>query len=172
MLKFSQKYTKEYLDRQVLFCFNCYEKYGKSKRSMWLIGTNGISETNCKHCGQPTNNSGLSFYEICVIERINDSWPFYKAMIDLKQNDIITFYQKITEFENQIEQREAVEEEKQSAPTTQPQPTTPPLPTCPRCGSTSITTGARGVSGFWGFIGASKTVNRCANCGHTWTPKG
>ena len=46
------------------------------------------------------------------------------------------------------------------------------LPTCPHCGSTSITTGARGVSGFWGFIGASKTVNRCANCGHTWTPKG
>lgn len=46
------------------------------------------------------------------------------------------------------------------------------LPTCPRCGSTSVTTGARGVSGFWGFIGASKTVNRCANCGHTWTPRG
>lgn len=43
---------------------------------------------------------------------------------------------------------------------------------CPKCNSTSITTGARGVSGFWGFFGASKTVNRCANCGHTWTPKG
>ena len=43
---------------------------------------------------------------------------------------------------------------------------------CPKCGSTQITTGARGVNHFWGFIGASKTVDRCGNCGHTWTPRG
>ena len=41
---------------------------------------------------------------------------------------------------------------------------------CPKCGSTSITTGARGVNWFWGFIGASKTVNRCGKCGYTWKP--
>lgn len=43
---------------------------------------------------------------------------------------------------------------------------------CPKCGSTSITTGARGVNSFWGLIGASQTVNRCANCGNTWKPRG
>ena len=43
-------------------------------------------------------------------------------------------------------------------------------PKCPKCGSTAITAGARGVNFTWGFIGASKTVNRCANCGHTWKP--
>ncbi len=43
-------------------------------------------------------------------------------------------------------------------------------PRCPRCGSTNITTGARGINFFWGPIGASKTVNRCANCGYTWKP--
>ena len=41
---------------------------------------------------------------------------------------------------------------------------------CPRCGSTQITTGARGVNNFWGLLGASKTVNRCAKCGNTWKP--
>lgn len=41
---------------------------------------------------------------------------------------------------------------------------------CPKCKSTSITTGARGVNWTWGLIGASKTVNRCANCGHAWKP--
>ena len=41
---------------------------------------------------------------------------------------------------------------------------------CPNCGSTAITTGARGVNFTWGLIGASKTVNRCAKCGKTWTP--
>lgn len=41
---------------------------------------------------------------------------------------------------------------------------------CPKCGSTSITTGARGVNWFLGFIGANKTVNRCGKCGYTWEP--
>jgi DNA-directed RNA polymerase subunit M/transcription elongation factor TFIIS len=51
------------------------------------------------------------------------------------------------------------------------QPTKPKSVCCPKCGSTSIATTARGVDGFWGLIGASKTVNRCANCGYTWKPK-
>ncbi len=42
---------------------------------------------------------------------------------------------------------------------------------CPKCGSTSITTGARGYGGFWMNIGATQTVNRCAKCGNTWKPK-
>ena len=41
---------------------------------------------------------------------------------------------------------------------------------CPKCNSTSISTGARGVNNFWGMLGASKTVNRCGNCGFTWKP--
>lgn len=44
-------------------------------------------------------------------------------------------------------------------------------PRCPKCGSTSITTGARGVNFTMGLIGASKTVNRCSKCGYTWKPK-
>ena len=44
-------------------------------------------------------------------------------------------------------------------------------PKCPNCGSTAITSSARGVNIVWGFIGASKTVNRCAICGHMWKPK-
>lgn len=42
---------------------------------------------------------------------------------------------------------------------------------CPKCSSTQITTGARGYSMMWGFMGAGKTVNRCAKCGHKWEPK-
>lgn len=41
---------------------------------------------------------------------------------------------------------------------------------CPRCGSISITTGRRGVTFTTGLLGASKTVNRCANCGYSWKP--
>lgn len=42
---------------------------------------------------------------------------------------------------------------------------------CPRCGSSAITTGARGVNWRLGLIGASKTVNRCGSCGYTWEPR-
>lgn len=45
------------------------------------------------------------------------------------------------------------------------------LPRCPKCRSTSISTGSRGYSVVWGFIGSGKTVNRCANCGHKWEPR-
>ena len=42
--------------------------------------------------------------------------------------------------------------------------------TCPHCGSTAVTTGSRGYSLVWGFLGSNKTVNRCGKCGHTWNP--
>lgn len=42
---------------------------------------------------------------------------------------------------------------------------------CPKCNSTNITTGSRGYSMVWGFIGSGKTVNRCGKCGHKWEPK-
>ena len=45
------------------------------------------------------------------------------------------------------------------------------VPICPKCGSTQISTGSRGYSLAWGFIGSGKTVNRCAKCGYKWTPK-
>ena len=43
---------------------------------------------------------------------------------------------------------------------------------CPKCGSTSVSTGQRGYSFFWGFLGSSSTMNRCGNCGHKWKPRG
>lgn len=42
---------------------------------------------------------------------------------------------------------------------------------CPKCGSTAITTGARGANWTLGLFGASKTVNRCGACGYTWEPR-
>lgn len=44
-------------------------------------------------------------------------------------------------------------------------------PHCPRCGSTKITAGQRGYSLITGFFGSNQTINRCANCGHTWKPR-
>lgn len=43
---------------------------------------------------------------------------------------------------------------------------------CPKCGSTAISTGARGFSIVTGFLGSGQTANRCGNCGYKWKPKG
>lgn len=43
---------------------------------------------------------------------------------------------------------------------------------CPKCNSTQISTGQRGYSMIWGFIGSNRTMNRCAKCGHKWEPRG
>ena len=43
---------------------------------------------------------------------------------------------------------------------------------CPKCGSTAVSTGARGFSIVTGFLGSGQTVNRCGNCGYKWKPKG
>ena len=43
-------------------------------------------------------------------------------------------------------------------------------PHCPKCNSTNVTTGQRGYSFWTGFLGSSKTVNRCGNCGYKWKP--
>ena len=42
---------------------------------------------------------------------------------------------------------------------------------CPKCYSTQVTTGQRGYSIVWGFVGAGKTMNRCAKCGYKWEPR-
>ena len=44
------------------------------------------------------------------------------------------------------------------------------IPKCPKCESTSITTAKRGYKLLTGFIGSSKMLNTCQNCGHQWKP--
>ena len=42
---------------------------------------------------------------------------------------------------------------------------------CPRCNSKQISTGQRGYSIIWKWIGSNRTMNRCAKCGHKWEPR-
>ncbi len=89
-----------------------------------------------------------------------------QSMIKLKEEDPIEYQLKMAKFRELAKIKN--EEYEEACRKSEEEQT---KPKCPRCGSTSITTGARGVNNFWGFLGASKTVNRCGNCGHTWTPR-
>ena len=103
-----------------------------------------------------------------ILSDITRSASFYDSMIDLKQKDPIEFQLKMSQFKTQLQQQESNNQQDSSNPTN----TTPTKDVirCPKCNSTAITTGARGVNNFWGLLGASKTINRCGNCGYTWKP--
>lgn len=107
----------------------------------------------------------LPLDDIIILEKISKDKTFMKAMDDLKKKDPIEYALKLSQFKNEINQREELEKRKEDQALSFINQLR-----CPKCGSTNITTGARGFSFWTGFIGASKTVNRCGNCGHTWKP--
>lgn len=93
-----------------------------------------------------------------IIYNVTHSTEIIDAMIELKQKDIIEYGLKLSQFKNQLEQRNRVNQREKNQVH------------CPRCGSTNITAGQRGYSLLTGFVGSGSTVNRCANCGHKWKP--
>lgn len=100
----------------------------------------------------------ISKDDALAIYNVTHSTEIIDAMIELKQKDIIEYGLKLSQFKNQLEQKRQVNQQEKNQVR------------CPKCGSTSITTGARGVNLTFGLLGASKTVNRCGKCGHTWRP--
>lgn len=107
-------------------------------------------------CGGSMIDTGISFEDFNIIRKISSDDLFFNAMSELKKSNIIEYNLKMSQFKTQLNQQKQQQETNKLR--------------CPKCGSTSITAGARGVNFTWGLIGASKTVNRCANCGHTWKP--
>lgn len=103
-------------------------------------------------------NPPISKDDALTIYNVTHSTEIIDAMIELKQKDIIEYGLKLSQFKNQLEQKRQINQQEKNQVR------------CPKCGSTSITTGARGVNLTFGLLGASKTVNRCGKCGHTWKP--
>lgn len=138
---------------------------------------------NCIHCGFPLTKTKN---KICVINGkeydLSFVLDFYKDHPDEKVKLIGTFRRitncglkdakdvidKILET-NEIPKVLILKQQESSKPKEESNKN---QIHCPKCNSTAVTTGARGVSWFWGTIGSSKTVNRCANCGYTWKPNG
>ena len=111
-----------------------------------------------KDCNGELKIVNLTCDELITISSVSDDNDFLQAMIDLKEKDIIEYNLKMSQFKTQLEQQQRTSIKSDNSVK------------CPKCGSTSIATGARGVNFYFGVWGASKKVNRCANCGHIWKP--
>lgn len=113
---------------------------------------------NYKNCGGTMYDTGLKFDEANIIRKISSDNELLNAMIELKKNDIIEYNLKLSQFKNQVDQNNQIQQRDNN------------VVKCPKCGSTNVTAGQRGYSLLTGFIGSGNTVNRCAKCGHKWKP--
>lgn len=139
-----------------------YERLTICLECGWKSATSNPPENTCWRCGGELYHTKLDFYEKAIIEDTSEDREFLLAMAKLKEEDIIEFNVKYAPMKMGVEQKWEENRRRKALAN---------APKCPKCGSIHITTGSRGVSGFWGFIGASKTVNRCSSCGHTWKPR-
>lgn len=136
------------------YCIDC-EDVGKHK-------TDPNMET-CERCGSKfcisfPKGFTLNLQELTTLGRISRDKAFWKAMIDLKEKDIIEFNLKMSQFRMEADSQEQRQDTR---------------PKCPTCGSPNIVkidalerVGSVAVFGLF-----SKKINKtfkCKNCGHTW----
>lgn len=148
----------------IKFCQNC-----KNNRHIEPGGANGYywcwidSVKICKTCGGEFQDIDFSASDLKILTQISQEVSFIEAMIKLKQNDIIEYNLKLSQFRTQVQQQEReMEQAKQQS-----------VPHCPNCNSTNI----RPISGLnrgasiamFGIF--SKKINKsfeCLNCRYTW----
>ena len=146
----------------IKFCEYCFN-HPKSKE----VYDNGYipylydTDYKCPECGNKLKDTNVPDLEYLEIASFSKDINFIHAMMQLHEKDPIEYQLKMATIRNQVQQQKQIKSQEKARNTLK----------CPRCGSTAITTGARGANHFWGLIGASKTVNRCGSCGYTWEPK-
>jgi len=148
----------------LIICPNCIEEF-KNTEYTSAFQYRGLytnfkvpDDCLCNKCKGQLKVTKVTKNDIKILFSISQDNNFLIEMIKLAEENPIDYQLKMSQFKTQLEQIRASREREMN------------VLHCPKCGSTNITTGARGINAFWGPIGASKTVNRCANCGHTWKP--
>lgn len=165
----NSSFKPDYEENMIYYCKNCYEnKDSKTFRFVfrgYIPSPTRTNENGCVCCGNINlEKTDMTYEDYGVLCKISKDVNFFEAMMKLKKDNIIEYESKMAQFRMQVEayttKQQAIKIE------------TKHFIKCPRCGSTAVTTGARGANYFWGFMGASKTVNRCGKCGYTWKPRG
>lgn len=137
--------------------------------------------TNCGHiCEEnifpnkcPICNHG-SFLEadLYILRKVSGSQQLIDTMQKLKQDDIIEYELKMSQFRTQYEQQQSIRKSQQLLNNTQDQQSTN-HPKCPTCGSTNIekiSVGKKLGGGFLFGIFSSDVRNtmHCRDCGAKW----
>lgn len=147
-------------------------KFCKTCNSNSYIGNLGVcgyywsyidTATKCDKCGSEFQNIDFPSLDLKVLIQVSQDVKFIEAMIKLRQDNIIEYESRMSQFRTQVQQQEQIEQQKQDSS----------KPHCPQCHSTDISrigTGERiGSIVMWGLF--SKKINKsfkCKSCGYTW----
>lgn len=143
----------------IKFCQNCRSR---SNKDLFYSGYYNWLDDNCyecpmKDCGHKLIDIDLSKEEFDIIISISKDIVFLETMIQLKENNIIEYNLKLSQFKSQIRQQKLESNQ----------------PHCPTCGSINIKSISginRGASiAMWGLF--SKKLNKsfeCLDCKYTW----
>lgn len=116
-------------------------------------------DTICSVHKEEMQETNLTLDEFSTINFISFDDSFMAAMSKLKEDDIIEYQSRMSQFRSQVEQKKREKEQAK--------------PHCPHCSSTNIekigTAERVGSIAVWGIF--SKKINKsfkCKNCGYTW----
>lgn len=120
----------------------------------------------CPICNLELCETILTQDEYLTIAHISRDNTFIQAMIKLKEDDIIEFRFRISQFETQLQQQKQVDEKKQKEIISN-------QPHCPTCGSSNlakVSTFSKIMdSAVWGFGGRQRyKTYHCNDCGYEW----
>ena len=115
------------------------------------------------HCGEALVDIDFPSEDLCVLRNISEDPNFIEAMIKLRQDDIIEYETRMSQFRTHVEQKEQIELLRQESS----------KPHCPHCHSTNISSIGTGERiGSIAMLGVfSKKISKsfkCKNCGYTW----
>lgn len=123
----------------------------------------------CGKCGSPLIHTTITAEEMFLIERTSKDKDFIKAMIQLKDDNIIEYKSRIAQWCENAKRAGCYGKEEQQK--YNPQPNN--LPKCPTCGSTNIhkISASKKMAGAIGFGLFSKTARsqyECLDCKYKW----
>ncbi|MDP4117905.1 MAG: hypothetical protein Q8873_01795 [Bacillota bacterium] len=140
------------------YCKKCKDE----KREPWyrLYPDTG-KDIICEIHSEIMQTMPLTTDEFFLITDISQDVSFLEAMIKLKQDDIIEYQSRMSQFKNQIQQQEQSKKQEDNTPK------------CPTCGSANIekiSLSSKVVGGalFGLFSSNVRKTMHCKNCGYKW----
>lgn len=107
----------------------------------------------CAYCGGNLVDTGKTMDQLDA-ERPSTEELFLKRMREMKETDPVKYEISMERYKKRLREQK-LEANKVS---------------CPKCGCTQISANRRGWKITTGFLGSSKIINTCMNCGYEWRP--
>ena len=138
------------MGEKITYCEECLKNNS-------LMAFHGMG-LKCIHSQDNWKQTNIDWEEYTVMRKISKNPDFIFKMMELKDNDIIEYETKMSQFRNQVEEKEQQKQIEANSVK------------CPKCGSTSVQATTRGFSIVTGFVGSGSPRNVCQKCGHKWKP--